>query len=98
MDEGKLFGILVLIVVSVALIARLFSNPCELQKLVICVGSKDTVTVPTCYDFDLSKYEYEFKYNGDKISYIIVTHKNNAHDVVSFPYDLVITQTKKCED
>lgn len=99
-DETKMFLLFAGVVIAIILFGKVMQGDCPTEKFIVCVGNKDSVTIPMCYDFDLSlyKYEYQFGHGTGMIEHLIVTSKTNAHDVVSFPYKNVISSVKNCEE
>ena len=98
MDRSDLPTLIFLIVVLVALLClwRCCSADCEVGRLTVCLGNQSKIEVPQCMDFDLSNYSYKF--DRGSTYRMVVTNKNNPHDVVSFPNDSIISYHEQCED
>lgn len=100
MEESTSTLIFIIVVLLLVLFLKCCMDDCDAGKLTVCVGDSGNINVPKCMDFDLHQYSYQKKSKGQDggADRIVIMHKSNAHDVVSFPMDSVITYKEQCED
>ena len=96
MDEVNPILLCIALCLIGILILQHCSKDCEMGRLTVCIGNTAKIKVPQCMDFDLGSYSYKF--DRGSTYRMIITNKNNPHDVVSFPNDSIISYQEQCDD
>lgn len=96
MNEALSTLIFIIVVIALVLFLKARMDDCDAGTLTVCLGNQSKIEVPQCMDFDLMHYSYKF--DRGTAYRMVVTNKNNPHDVVSFPSDSIISYHEQCED
>lgn len=96
MDEALPTLTLIFLIILMAVFIKCGFDDCEAGRLTVCLGNKSKIEVPQCMDFDLMNYSYKF--DRGSTYRMVVTNKNNPHDVVSFPNDSIVSYNEQCDD